>query len=154
MVEICIADRGIGVFESLCESKHTNPNNDDEALAYSLMPGISSKAWRYKKKKAVQKTVWDNSGYGLFLAHQLFGKLGHFFIASGNSALYLDADRYQKMDCSIEGTIVSMRMKLSDEKSIIDALKTTQNLAVEVKETLGVKSLKIASVEAFIKSGR
>ena|GEM_PF-4755004 len=58
------------------------------------------------------------------------------------------------MDCSIEGTIVSMRMKLSDEKSIIDALKTTQNLAVEVKETLGVKSLKIASVEAFIKSGR
>lgn len=47
-VEICIADRGIGVFESLCESKHTNPNNDDEALAYSLMPGISSKAWRYK----------------------------------------------------------------------------------------------------------
>ncbi|MEO9683852.1 MAG: hypothetical protein ABJF86_17870 [Tateyamaria sp.] len=117
-VEICIADRGMGVKASLTESKHTKPVTDSEALGFSLMPGVSSKAWRHKKKKAAQKSVWDNAGYGLFFAHQLFGKLGHFYIASGNSSLFLDKDKYKEIPCAIEGTLVSMRMSLSDERSI------------------------------------
>lgn len=64
-VEICIADRGIGILDSRLQSKYTNPESEKEALHYALMPGISSKAWRNKKKKPHQKTVWDNAGYGL-----------------------------------------------------------------------------------------
>ncbi|PHQ81093.1 MAG: hypothetical protein COB65_10505 [Thalassobium sp.] len=117
------------------------------------MPGVSSKAWRHKKKKAEQKSVWDNAGYGLFFAHQLFGKLGHFYIASGNSSLYLDSSKYLSLPCSIEGTLVSMRMSLSDECKIVGALKETRDLASKVKERLGVKSLDIKSVQAFLRSG-
>lgn len=153
IVEICIADKGIGVCSSLNESKHTKPSSDEEALAFSLMPGVSSKAWRHKKKKAVQKSVWDNAGYGLFFAHQLFGKLGHFYIASGNSSLYLDSSKYQSFPCAIEGTLVSMRMSLSDEGKIVGALKETRDLASKVKERLGVKSLDLKSVQAFLRSG-
>lgn len=153
VVEICVADRGIGVCRSLNESKYTKPNSDEEALAFSLMPGVSSKAWRHKKKRAAQRSVWDNAGYGLFFSHQLFGKLGHFYIASGSSSLYLDREKYQILPCTIEGTLVSMRMSLADESQIVGALKETRNLASKVKERLGVKSLDYKSVQAFLRSG-
>lgn len=153
VVEICVADRGIGVCESLNESKYTKPKTDKEALAFSLMPGVSSKAWRHKKKRPAQRSVWDNAGYGLFFAHQLFGKLGHFYIASGNSSLYLNSEKYLSFPCTIEGTLVSMQMSLSDEKRIVGALKETRDLAARVKERLGVKSLDFKSVQAFLRSG-
>lgn len=152
-VEICIADRGIGVCKSLNESKYTKPETDEQALAFSLMPGVSSKAWRHKKKRAAQRSNWDNAGYGLFFAHQLFGKLGHFYIASGNSSLYLDREGHRVFPCEVEGTLVSMRMSLSDEERITGAISSTRNLASKVKERLGVKSLDYASVVAFLRSG-
>lgn len=152
-VEICIADRGIGVRESLLESKYTKPKTDTEAISFSLMPGVSSKAWKHKKKKASQKSVWDNAGYGLFFAHQLFGKLGHFFLASGDSSIYLTKDKYQELPCSVEGTLVSMRMSLADEDEIVGALKATREKAAEIKARLGVKSLHYKSVQAFLRSG-
>lgn len=153
VVEICIADRGIGVCESLNQSKYTKPATDEEALAFSLMPGVSSKAYRHKKKRANQRSVWDNSGYGLFFAHQLFGKLGHFYIASGKSSLYLSHDVYKVHPCAIEGTLVSMRMSLSNEEQITGALAATRDLAAQVKQRLGVKSLDYKSVQAFLRSG-
>jgi len=153
-VEICIADRGMGVRTSICESKYTKPENDAEALSLALMPGVSSKAWKHKKKKAAQKTVWDNAGYGLFFAHQIFGKLGHFFIASGESALYLDVDRFDEIPCSIEGTLVSMRMNLSEQEKIVGALEETRKNAAQVKERLGVKSLDYSVAQDFLRSGK
>ena len=123
---------------SLNESKYTKPKSDTEALGFSLMPGVSSKAWRHRKKKSAQKSVWDNAGYGLVFAHQLFGKLGHFYIASGNSSLYLDKDKYLEIPCAIEGTLVSMRMSLADETSITSALSHTGHVAALVKDWLVV----------------
>ncbi|UWQ96600.1 hypothetical protein K3728_05035 [Rhodobacteraceae bacterium M385] len=153
-VEICIADRGIGVCKSLNQSKHTKPETDEEALAFSLMPGVSSKAYRQKKqKRANQHSSWNNSGYGLFFAHQLFGKLGHFYIASGESSLYLTREGYQTFPCSIEGTLVSMRMSLSNENEITGAITEIRNRAERVKARLGVKSLAYKSVQAFLSSG-
>lgn len=154
VVEICVADRGIGVSKSLNESKYTKPKTDEEALAFSLMPGVSSKAWRHKKKRAAQRSVWDNAGYGLFFAHQLFGKLGHFYIASGRSSLFLDRDSYRNLACVVEGTLVSMRMSLSNETEIIDALEEIRKNAASIKENLGVKSLDYDRVQAFLKSGQ
>jgi hypothetical protein len=129
-VEICIVDRGIGVKASLLTGKYNMPKDDSEALMFSLMPGVSSKAWRHKKKKASQKSVWDNAGYGLFFAHQLFSNLGHFFIASGESGLLLNKDKFKKLDCNVQGTIVSMKISLSDEESIIEEINNISKLAI------------------------
>lgn len=153
VVEICIADKGIGINRSLNESKYTKPETEEQALHFALMPGVSSKAWKYKKKKAHQKSVWDNAGYGLFFAQNLFGRLGHFYIASGQTALFLNSDSIKTYPCSVEGTIVSMRLDLSDEKAIAGIIENTANLAFEVKERLGVKNLDYKSVEAFLRSG-
>lgn len=152
-VEICIADRGIGVLSSLNESKYTKPDTEEEALHFALMPGVSSKAWRNKKKKAHQKSVWDNAGYGLFFAQNLFGKLGKFYIASGETSLYLNSDSIKTYPCSVDGTLVSMRLKLSDEDQISRVIEETAGLAFKVKERLGVKSLDYKSVAAFLRSG-
>ncbi len=152
-VEICIADRGIGVFQSLKQSKYTQPNNENEALHYALMPGVSSKAWKHKKKKASQKSAWDNAGYGLFFAQNLFGKMGHFYIASGQESLFLSKDAIKTYPCNVDGTLVSMRLDLSDERQIAEIIKSTVGLAHKVKERLGVKSLDYNSVAAFLRSG-
>lgn len=135
--------------KSLNDSKYTKPDSDEEALAYSLMPGVSSKAWRNKKKRSAHKGIWDNSGYGLFFAHQLFRKLGHFYIASGDSSLFLDESRMLNLPCSVEGTVVSMRMHLGDESRIISAKNSMSKVAAEVKARL-VKSLDYKSVIGFL----
>lgn len=153
VVEICIADRGVGIEKSLSASKHTHPENNREALYYSLMPGVSSKAWRHKKKKAHQKTVWDNAGFGLFFAHQLFGDLGHFFLASEGHALLITPDTFEDFECNIEGTLVSMSIDLSDEAKIDACIKDISILAQRVKERIGVKSVSFASVEGFLQTG-
>lgn len=149
-VEICIADRGIGVFQSLQSSKYTVPDDDKQALYYSLMPGVSSKAWRAKKKRASAKSSWDNSGFGLFFAHQLFRKFGHFFIASGDTAIHLTDGKTVPYACNVEGTIVSMSINLSTIPEIEKTAKEIRDKAFEVKKRIGIKSLDYESVVAFI----
>ena len=153
VVEICIADRGMGIMESLQESKHTKPENDREALYLSLMPGVSSKAWRHKKKRSHQKSVWDNAGYGLFFYHQLFGNLGSFFIASEGHALSIQPKQFDDFECRIEGTLVSMMLDLSDEQALESQIKYIADLAAKVKQRIGVKSICFESVQGFLQSG-
>jgi len=151
-VEICIVDRGIGMLESLNESKHHRPLSDREALYFSLMPGVSSKAWRAKKKKASQRSEWDNSGYGLFFSHQLFGAMGHFFVASGSNGLLVNRGGVSDYECAVEGTVVSASLNLSQKHEFEGVMNAVRDKAAKVKERLGVKSIDFASIQAFLKN--
>lgn len=153
LVEICIADRGMGVTASLEENKYLPSYSDDEAISVALMPGVSSKAWRHRKKKSAQKSEWDNSGYGLFFAHQLFGSLGSFGIASGNSALEIKDGVLKEYKCDVEGTLVSMQLKLSNEDAIQKTISNVKKTAAKVKETIGTRNIDVASVKAFLDTG-
>ncbi|WP_412564055.1 hypothetical protein [Thalassobius sp. MITS945101] len=153
-VEICIADKGIGVRASLESGKYNIPKNDQDALKYSIMPGVSSKAWRNKKKRASQKSEWDNAGYGLFFAHHLFGNLGHFFIGSGDSGLLLSKDKKMELPCKIEGTLVSLNLDLSCEGSILEALNGISKQSHKIKTRLGVKSLDLAEIDSYLKANK
>lgn len=153
-VEICISDRGIGIKQSLAENPNLNPSSDAEAIKSSLMPGISSKAWRYKKRKASQNTDWYNSGYGLFFAHRLFGQLGSFGLASGNSAIWIEKGKpAQQLVCSVAGTVASMRLDLSDTAKISECIAQIRKDAHSIKQRLGTKSINIASVDAYLTGG-
>lgn len=152
MVEICISDRGIGIAKSLEENKYLGHPKKREALYLSLMPGVSSKAWRHKKKKSHLKSTWDNSGYGLFFTHQLFGKLGHFFIASGDIGIVIrNGKPIEDLDCRVEGTIISLSLDLSNECKISAVLSEISELAFRLKEKIGTRSIEFSSVEAFLK---
>ncbi|WP_417259538.1 hypothetical protein [Celeribacter sp.] len=151
-VEICISDRGMGLAESLAENPRLEGLSDREALYMSLMPGISSKAWRHKKKKAHQRSDWDNTGHGLFFAHRLFGQLGKFAMASGNQAILIErGGAIEDFRSRIAGTVVSMQLDLSDVDRIQQCIVDTQKLAFKVKERLGVKNIEFKSVSSFLK---
>lgn len=151
-VEICVADKGIGVRESLMENKYlTDKYSDAEALKLAVLPGLSSKAWRHKKKKSSQKSEWDNAGYGLFLTHKLFGSLGHFMIASGNSAIYFQPNNPPQMyECHVVGTVVSMSINLTKESRIQEVLKSVRNEAADVKANIGTKSVNLSKIDDYL----
>lgn len=153
-VEICIADKGIGVCASLQSGKYNKPDNDQDALKYAIMPGVSSKAWRNKKKKAHQKTAWDNAGYGLFFAHHLFGSLGHFHISSGKSGLLLSKNEKRQLKCDIDGTLVSLGLDLSSENKIKDTMDGVSKKSHQIKTKLGVKSLDLADIDSYLRSNK
>ncbi len=151
IVEICISDRGMGVHSSLAENKYLESQDERESLYLALMPGLSAKAWRHKKKKSNQKSPWDNFGFGLYFAHRLFGKLGHFFMASGTRAVLIENGAGARdLQCSIEGTIVSLRLDLSDEQRINKCLGQISEEAHDVKQKIGTRSVDFASVEAYL----
>lgn len=65
-VEICISDIGVGIATSLGEEEKFANLSDEDALLMCIMPGVSARALRNKKKAAHQRSDWDNAGYGLF----------------------------------------------------------------------------------------
>lgn len=141
----------MGVQKSLAENQQLKGLSSRDALMLSLMPGISSKAWRTKKKRSAQRSDWDNSGHGLFFAQRLFGKLGHFFIASGENAIVVRPDAPMKeLRCQVEGTVVSMQLNVSDEVTVENQLKQISRDAFLIKEKYGTRSIDVASVRAFL----
>ncbi len=151
LVEICISDRGVGFSKSLSEDKRFDDLSDRSALLYSLMPGVSSKAKLHRKKPSFQKSDWDNAGYGLFFAHRLFGKFGWFGMASGGHCLYLSGrNQIQTKPTQVEGSVVSLRLDLSDLEEIEREIVNIQSDAATVKAKLGVNGLKLSSVEAYL----
>jgi anti-sigma regulatory factor (Ser/Thr protein kinase) len=152
VVEICVSDRGIGFSKSLAEDSRFDNLSDRSALLFSLMPGVSSKAKAHKKKNRLHRSEWDNSGYGLFFAHQLFGEFGRFAVASRTHAIVIDKGKLVgSFPAHIEGSIVSMRLNLGDVDAIDAKIASIKKQAHEVKSRLGVNGLKISSVEAFFR---
>jgi anti-sigma regulatory factor (Ser/Thr protein kinase) len=151
VVEVCIADRGMGFAKSLAEEKTLGEMTDRKALLMSLMPGISSKARANKKKKSHQKSEWDNSGFGLFSAHRLFGKFGWFGLASGQRYVFCEnGSGVSDGTAFVEGSIVSLRLNLSDVDAMEREVQQIRRDAATVKERLGVNRIKMSSVEAFL----
>lgn len=68
-VEVAILDAGIGITHSLRQNPHLKANNDYDALKLSVLPGISSKAFRGKHRNP--HDVWANTGYGLYMVRRL-----------------------------------------------------------------------------------
>lgn len=150
-VEFCIADRGIGIRKSLSENKYLAITSDKEALLLSVMPGLSSKAWRHKKKKSMHKSEWDNAGYGLFQAFKLFGSLGHLMIASGQSALISRrGEDATTVPCNFEGAVISARIDLSDQRIIEAKIEKISREAAEVKARVGTRSVDIDEVAKYV----
>lgn len=150
-VEFCIADRGIGIRNSLMENKYLGAMDHIDALKLAVMPGMSSKAWRYKKKKSSQKSDWDNAGIGLFQAYKLFGSLGHLMVASGPSALIFSKGQAPRvLSCNFEGTVVSARANLKFPEKVGEIVDGIISEASEVKARIGTKSVDIRSVTKYL----
>lgn len=81
--EIAITDRGIGLAKSLSSNPKIGSVGHEQALELAVQPGVSSKTWRKQRSKS----VWSNSGYGLYMVKGLcVASGGSLTIASGSLA--------------------------------------------------------------------
>lgn len=139
LAEIGILDNGIGIKNSLKNNKHYKNliSNDEEALKLSVLPGITEQYG----KKTNPYNVWNNSGYGLYVASELCVKLGgSFMIVSGDKALYMRKDKSEIIDTIHNGTAIRITLKpnnLPKYKEIINDIVTEgENEAKKIKKTI------------------
>ena len=127
LVELSIIDRGIGIKDSLNSNKALEISSDREALNFSLMPGVSSKAVVSKNRKHYD--VWANSGFGLYLTSRLCREGGSFFIASGTSGLYLSESKRRYLDTPFQGTALKLTLCTDRISSLYERLEKYRNEA-------------------------
>lgn len=105
-VEIAIADRGIGVLSSMRRSYALT--SATEALRLAIQPGVSGIA------EAQQGGVWDNTGFGLYVASQLGREHGSFAITSSGASLAIGAHGESLAIASTPGTLIKLQVSVSE----------------------------------------
>lgn len=114
--EIAITDRGIGLTQSLSSNPKIGSVEDDQALDLAVRPGVSSKTWR----KQPSRSVWANSGYGLYMVKGLcVASGGSLSIASGSLARTWSKGGVATIPTHLNGTTVILKLN-SDNLEVID----------------------------------
>lgn len=84
--QIAIMDEGIGILRSLKGNRNYSIlENDKEANNLALEAGISCTLGQ----KQYASQIWQNSGYGLYMAKSLCLEGGFFILASGKNTIFL-----------------------------------------------------------------
>lgn len=130
-VELALLDRGIGIRQGLSANPHLKIENDHEALNYSLMPGISGKAFKGSRKD--KNDVWASSGYGLYMTSRLCREGGSFFIASGDTGLYLSEKKRRYLDTPFKGVALRLLLDTGRLSSLNEMLSRYAKEAVEFR---------------------
>ncbi len=123
LVEIAIADFGIGLRQTLELNPRLNINSDRDALKNAILPGISGKVSNNARSDPYDR--WANSGYGLYLIYRLCNEAGNFYMCSGQTGMYLTKDPSKNIyfDTNFNGTILRLRLypqKLDDFQTLWD----------------------------------
>lgn len=119
-VEIAVLDNGIGIRESINANPFLIIESDKDALNYSLLPGVSGKA--YKGAKHMNKGHWSNSGFGLFMTSELCRNGGSFFICSKASGVMLKEKNKRNINTNLDGTALRLIMNTSSIKTLAETL--------------------------------
>ena len=126
-LEIAIVDAGIGIKASIDSNYHHKKDRTNlEAIKYALEPGIS------RSFRAGQDTddPYANSGFGLYVMHNLCSMLGVFKIISTGDYLEYQSKRITESICNFNGTAIGMRFKLST----LDRIPELRKKLIEVGE--------------------
>ena len=114
--EIAITDRGMGLASSLSSNPKIGRVDDDQAIDLAVQAGISSKTWRKQRSKS----VWSNSGYGLYMVKGLcIASGGSLSMASGSAARTWTQKGPASSPSQVSGTTVILKLN-SDNLADID----------------------------------
>jgi len=119
-VELAILDNGIGLSASLKSNPFLNISSDKDAINYSLLPGVSGKAYKGAPKQ--RNGFWSNSGFGLYMTSELCRNGGDFFICSGTSGVYLKGTQKRNIKANLEGTAIRLALQTQNIGSVKDRL--------------------------------
>ena len=111
--EIAILDEGIGILKSLQSNPRIQVSSCAEANALAVQPGLSCTLGQ----KNDPYNMWQNSGYGLYVASTLCGiNGGYFVLSSGDSALLINANEEHQYGCHQVGTAVCLNIRTDSRK--------------------------------------
>ncbi len=113
--EIAILDEGIGIYKSLKSNLRIKVNSCSEANMMALQPGLSS---TYGQKQD-PFDIWQNSGYGLYVASTLCAMNGGYFVlSSGDATALINGDgNIQTIYDSLQmGTAVCLNIRTNSRK--------------------------------------
>ena len=112
--EIALLDEGIGIYESLKSNPYINVSSCKEANGLALQPGLS-RTLGFKQK---EYDIWQNSGYGLYVASTLCAMCGGYFLVnSGDSCMLINKNKTTNYDTKIFGTAIGLNIK-TDSKQL------------------------------------
>lgn len=110
-VELAISDSGMGLKNSLKSNPYLKIHDDYTAIKYALLPGISGK--KFDGADLGPKTVWTNSGFGLFMTSQIARKAGEFFIGSGEAYLAVAGSKKSSGAFGLCGATILIKLDVS-----------------------------------------
>lgn len=150
LVEIAILDEGVGIKQAISVNPNLEIESEEDAIRISIEPGISGKAFRHKGRMRKQKgSIWDNSGYGLYVTSEICQLGGTFLICSGGCALIMSNNKYKTRSTNFKGTAIRMRLKISEINkfgaSLIQSIvKRGEQKAQENSEVAIVRASKVS----------
>ena len=125
--EIVILDEGIGILKSLKSNSRINVTSCQEALSLAIQPGLS----RTLGKPLIENDVWQNSGYGLYVASTLAALCnGYFILHSGDKAIIINSDGQNIYESAHAGTVVGISIH-TDSKPLRNFAQTLTNIITE-----------------------
>ena len=128
--EIALLDEGIGIFKSLKSNPTITVNTDREANQLALQPGLS----RTLGQKQDQYDMWQNSGYGLYVASTLCAMSGGYFLLdSGDSCILVNSEKTIYYQGQIKGTAIGFNIKTDSVQ--LQRFDQTLKLIVEEGES-------------------
>jgi len=153
LVEISILDEGVGIHQAINFNPNLEMDSHEDALMLAIEPGISGKAFKHRGKMRKQRgSIWDNSGYGLYVTSEICQLGGNFLICSGDSALKVKNNQFRNKNTNFNGTAVRMRMNISEIKefgpTLINKIVTKgERIAKENSEASIVRASKVSRLK-------
>lgn len=148
--EIAILDEGQGIWGSLRKNRNYRLKSDSEANKIALQPGVS----RMFGKEQDPYDIWQNSGYGLYMASALCGLEGYFILASGADATLVNSDNQQNYVADISGTAICLNIRTDEINSLqekLDALSALgQEKARENAQHSFITASKVSTIASLI----
>ena len=96
-VQVAVLDEGVGIRKSLMRNSQFRYSTDAEAIRASLQPGITRNLNRPASMERIERfaeerhdrpfSLFQNSGYGLYLISSLCREAGQFMLASGSASI-------------------------------------------------------------------
>lgn len=152
--EIAILDEGIGILQSLLPNSRITVNTCAEANTLALQPGLS----RTIGIKQDPEDIWQNSGYGLYVASTLCAiNGGQFWLCSGTSAILVNADGQTEYNAKQEGTAICLNIRTDSKKlrhfdhTLEAIVKEGEKKAFENGEKRILTASKITTIASMIR---
>lgn len=134
-VELAILDNGMGLWQSLKPNPFLDIKTDKDAINYSLLPGVSGKAYKGAPKQ--RAGFWSNSGFGLYMTSELCRNGGDFLVCSGLSGVFLRDTHKINLKVNHKGTAIRLALNTDKIESIKNRIEEYQikgqNIASKLK---------------------